>query len=33
MQTIYIDSSEPLKRYFTPRSKYLIQYRERTVEP
>lgn len=33
MHTYYIDSSEPLIRYFTPRNRYLIQYRERTVEP
>lgn len=33
MQHTYIDSSKPLKRYFTPQDQYLIQCRERAVEP
>lgn len=33
MQQTYIDSSEPLKRYFTPLNQYLLQYRELKVEP
>jgi len=33
MQHTYIDSSEPLNRYFTPQNQYLLQYPERTVEP